>query len=162
MALRRPCSHALKTIAAAASVSVIPRKTFVTCSIVALSPVAWSSRTPANAAGIEPMQSQRTSSHRTVLRRTCTPPPTGFITIAATRSDETAAVGLIPKKISRIGVIKAPPPMPVSPTVKPTSTDASAIAQSMCNEFSRTSRPAAAFVVQAYPCGRGAGNSPAG
>jgi hypothetical protein len=61
----------------------------------------------------------------------CTPPPTGFIAIAATRSDETAAVGVIPKKISRIGVMSAPPPMPVRPTVNPTSTEASTMPQSM-------------------------------
>ena len=134
-ALRRPCNHALKTMATAASVSVTPRKIFVVFSMVALSPVECSSKTPANAAGIEPTHSHRTSSHRTVRRRTCTPPPTGFITIAATRSEETAAVGLIPKKISRIGVIKAPPPMPVNPTVNPTMTEASAMAQSMCKEF---------------------------
>ena len=61
-----------------------------------------------------------------------TPAPTGFITIAATRSEETAAVGVIPKKMMRMGVIKAPPPMPVSPTVNPTMTDARTINQSMC------------------------------
>ena len=54
------------------------------------------------------------------------------MTIAATRSEDTAVVGLMPKKINRIGVINAPPPMPVSPTVKPTIIAANAIAQSMC------------------------------
>ena len=65
----RPCSHALKTMADAASVSVIPSRIFVVFSMVALSPLAWSSKTPANAAGIEPTHSHRTSSHRTVRRR---------------------------------------------------------------------------------------------
>jgi hypothetical protein len=49
------------------------------------------------------MHSHFTSSHLTVFRRICTPPPTGFMTIAATRSEETAAVGVTPKKISRMG-----------------------------------------------------------
>ena len=100
--------------------------------ICSLSPMACRMNTPANAIGIEPTQSQRTSSQRTVLRRMCTPPPIGFMTMAATRSDETAAVGVIPKKIKRIGVMRAPPPMPVRPTVKPTITEASTMAQSIC------------------------------
>jgi hypothetical protein len=131
-ALLRDCSHARNTIAAAATVSVTPRKLRVTFSTVSLSPVAFRMKTPANAAGIEPTHSHRTSSHRTVRRRTWTPPPTGFITMAATRSEETAVVGLIPKKIRSTGVINAPPPMPVKPTVKPTSTEARTIPQSMC------------------------------
>ena len=88
--------------------------------------------TPPNAAGIEPMQSHRTRSHRTVRRRMWTPPPTGFIAIAATRSEETAAVGLMLKKMRRIGVMSAPPPIPVSPTVKPTMAAAKTIRTSMC------------------------------
>ena len=87
-------------------------------------------KTPAKAVGIDPMHSHLTSFQRTVLRRMWTPPPTGFMTIAATRSDETAVVGLILKKISRIGVMRAPPPIPVRPTVKPTRTEASVIFQS--------------------------------
>jgi hypothetical protein len=89
-------------------------------------------KTPANAIGIEPMHNHRTSSQRTVRRRIWTPPPTGFITIAATRSEDTAVVGLMLKKINRIGVINAPPPIPVSPTVNPTKTDARTMAQSIC------------------------------
>lgn len=89
-------------------------------------------KTPANAIGIEPMQSHRTRGHRTVRRRICTPPPTGFMIMAATRSDETAAVGLIPKKITRIGVMSALPPIPVIPTMKPTMAPASTMAQSIC------------------------------
>src|SRR2546423_615487 len=54
------------------------------------------------------------------------------MTIAATRSDDTAVVGLMPKKISRMGVMSAPPPIPVNPTVNPTITEANAMAQSMC------------------------------
>ena len=131
-ALRRAWSHARKTIAAAAKVSVTPRKVFVAFSIASLSPLACRRNTPAKAAGIDPMQSHFTNSQRTVRRRTWTPPPTGFITIAATRSEDTAAVGLMPKKIRRIGVMSAPPPIPVRPTVKPTMIDARAIPQSIC------------------------------
>ena len=58
-------------------------------------------KTPAKAIGIDPMHSHSTSGQRTVRRRMWTPPPIGFITIAATRSDDTAAVGLIPKKITQ-------------------------------------------------------------
>src|SRR5215217_2209465 len=128
-------------MATAAIVSVTPRNVFVTLSTVSLSPSECSRKTPANAIGMEPTQSHRTSSHRTVPRRTCTPPPTGFITMAATRSDETAVVGEMPKKITRIGVINAPPPMPVNPTVKPTMAEAKTIARSICNARSlRTPR----------------------
>ena len=119
-------------MAVAANSKVKPRKVFVTCSTWALSPAECKMKTPANAMGIEPTHSHRTSSQRTVLRRMCTPPPMGFITIAATRSDDTAVVGLIPKKINRMGVMSAPPPMPVRPTVNPTNTEAKTMAQSMC------------------------------
>jgi hypothetical protein len=37
-----------------------------------------------------------------------------------------AVVGNTPKKISRIGVINAPPPTPVKPTTKPVSAPARA------------------------------------
>ena len=54
-----------------------------------------------------------------VPRRQCTAAPTDLLTLAATRSLATAAVGLTPRKISA-GVISAPPPMPVRPTTMPT------------------------------------------
>ena len=102
---------------------------FSTCSV---SPTLCTMKTPANAIGIDPMHSHLTSGQRTVRRRMCTPPPIGFIIIAATRSDETAAVGLMSKKITRIGVIKAPPPIPVIPTVNPTIAPARTMPQSIC------------------------------
>src|SRR6266508_3302148 len=86
------------------------------------------------------MKSHLTSSHLTVFRRIWTP-PTGFMTIAATRSEETAAVGVTPKKIRRMGVMRAPPPIPVRPTVNPTITDASAMDQSMCTAAKDTPTP---------------------
>ena len=143
-ALRRAWSHARKTIAIAASVSVTPRKSLRrVLDRLAVTARVQEQNTPANAAGIEPMQSHFTNSQRTVRRRTWTPPPTGFITIAATRSEDTAAVGLMPKKIRRIGVMSAPPPIPVRPTVKPTMIEARAIPQSMC----RRAQLPAAFVL---------------
>ena len=48
-------------------------------------------------------------------RRACTQPPNGFITALAARSLETAATGGTPKTRTRMGVISAPPPMPVKP-----------------------------------------------
>ena len=44
----------------------------------------------------------------------------------ATRSLDTAASGAMPKSSTRIGVISAPPPIPVRPTAKPTINPASA------------------------------------
>ncbi len=41
---------------------------------------------------------------------------------AAMRSEEMAAEGVTPKISTNIGVINAPPPMPVRPTRKPTTT----------------------------------------
>src|SRR5262249_45743417 len=57
----------------------------------------------------------------TVFARMCTNAPAGFITKLATRSLEIAVSGSAPKKKTSIGVISAPPPMPVSPTMMPTS-----------------------------------------
>src|SRR4051812_44166057 len=53
----------------------------------------------------------------------------------ATTSLETAASGWTPKKKTRTGVMRAPPPIPVRPTTMPTSSPATAIAgshQSIC------------------------------
>src|SRR5712692_8099838 len=59
-------------------------------------------------------------------------PPTGFMTSAATRSLETAARGCTLNRSTRIGVMRAPPPMPVRPTVKPTMRPASATVRLTC------------------------------
>src|SRR5581483_4006654 len=90
------------------------------------SPKERMTRTPAKAAGTEPAASQPTRLRLTVPCRRWTAPPIGFITKAATRSDDTAASGWILKNRTRIGVIRAPPPMPVSPTVNPTTSPARA------------------------------------
>ena len=55
------------------------------------------------------------------MRCQCTATPRGFMNKAAMRSEEIAAEGVTPKIRTSIGVIKAPPPMPVSPTRKPTT-----------------------------------------
>ncbi len=47
--------------------------------------------------------------------------PTGRITTAATRSLEIAAAGFTENSRISIGVIRAPPPAPVSPTSRPTT-----------------------------------------
>src|SRR6185295_3846976 len=75
---------------------------------------------PMNAAGTEPTTSRRTSPTLTVLARRWTRAPAGFITKLATRSLEMAVSGSAPKKNTSIGVINAPPPMPVRPTTMPT------------------------------------------
>ncbi len=75
--------------------------------------------TPEKAAGTDPTQSHLTSCQLTVPRRRCTTEPTGFITAAATRSLETAVSGGTPKNSTSIGVINAPPPIPVRPTTMP-------------------------------------------
>src|SRR3954471_18099181 len=51
---------------------------------------------------------------------------------AATRSLDTAASGSTLNSSTSIGVISAPPPMPVRPTTKPTTTPASATSGSRC------------------------------
>ncbi len=82
--------------------------------------------TPANAHGTEPTISHLTSEVFTLPRRACTAPPTGFMIRAATRSLETAVSGWTRKMMTRIGVISAPPPIPVRPTTNPTMSPASA------------------------------------
>lgn len=51
---------------------------------------------------------------------------------AATRSLETAVSGGTPKSTVSIGVIRAPPPMPVRPTMTDTSSAPAAIVKSKC------------------------------
>ena len=53
--------------------------------------------TPRHAIGTDPTQSHLTSARFTVPRRRWTIEPTGFITAAATRSDDTAVSGGMPK-----------------------------------------------------------------
>src|SRR6185369_1905143 len=86
------------------------------------SPRGWElmNQAPTNAAGTDPTTSRRTSPTLTVLARRWTSAPAGFITKLATRSLEMAVSGSAPKKNTSIGVISAPPPMPVSPTMMPT------------------------------------------
>ncbi len=99
-------------------------------STVVLCPSMLATSAPPKAAGTEPSASQRTRSIRTVPWRKWTNEPTGFITAAATRSLDTAASGETPKKITSIGVISAPPPIPVSPTTMPTTRAPKASVQS--------------------------------
>ena len=114
------------TIDVAATIKATPRASFNRSCTTAPVPNLFRMSTPTNADGIEPTQSQRTSVQLTVPRRTWTPPPIGFMTIAATRSLDTAARGWTLNRMTRMGVIRAPPPIPVRPTVKPTISPANA------------------------------------
>jgi hypothetical protein len=120
-------------MAAAARSSATPSVSLMRSCTTAPSPSCLSTSTPANAAGTDPSISHRTRVKLTVPRRRWTPPPTGFITTAATRSLETAASGCTLNSRTRIGVIRAPPPMPVSPTVNPTNSPATATLRSRCS-----------------------------
>ena len=76
---------------------------------------------PEPAAGTDPAIIQPTSRRFTVPLRRCTAAPTGRMTTAATRSLEMAAAGFTENSRISIGVIRAPPPAPVSPTRSPTT-----------------------------------------
>ena len=128
---RRPAAQALSSRPPAASSSATPSAILIACCTEASSPSSRSSSTPRNADGMLPTHSQPTSRQLTVPRRACTQPPNGFITALAARSLETAATGGTPKKRTRMGVISAPPPIPVSPTMMPTPSPASARVRSI-------------------------------
>ncbi len=69
--------------------------------------------------------------------------PTGFMNRLATRSLETAVSGSTPKKNTSVGVMSAPPPIPVSPTTIPTARPARASAgliQSISPELNHSTR----------------------
>ena len=93
-------------------------------------------KTPAKAKGTEPTRSHLAMPFSTVPRRQWTRPPTGFMNREATRSLPIAASGWTLKMMTRIGVISAPPPIPVRPTTKPTMSPASAIIGSMLGNLS--------------------------
>jgi len=59
------------------------------------------------------------------------PPLAAVSSDLAARSLETAAIGGTPNTSTRMGVIRAPPPMPVRPTMMPTPRPASAKVRSM-------------------------------
>ena len=89
-------------------------------------PTARTATTPRKAAGTEAMASQAARRQRTVPLPAWTAAPTGFMIREATRSLEMAARGWMPKMSTRMGVMRAPPPIPVRPTAKPTISPASA------------------------------------
>ena len=123
---RRRAVHDLTSRPVAAINRATPSMICITCWTVWSSPSSRSSNTPRKALGTLPTHSQRTSGQFTVPRRACTKPPKGFITALAARSLETAATGGTPKTSTRMGVIRAPPPIPVRPTTMPTPSPASA------------------------------------
>ena len=71
--------------------------------------------------GTDPATIQPTRRKFTVFLLMCTAAPKGRMKTAATRSLEMAVEGLTPNSRISIGVIRAPPPAPVSPTRKPTT-----------------------------------------
>ena len=75
---------------------------------------------PRNAAGTLPVAIHSASSRLTFLSCVWRAAPNIFVTAAYTRSVPTAVLAGIPKKVIRIGVIREPAPMPVSPTRRPT------------------------------------------
>ncbi len=128
----RTCSKPLAAIEEAARSSATPRTCLMRACTTAPSPRARSTSTPAKAAGTDPTISQRTRAKLTVPRRRWTPPPTGFMITAATRSLDTAASGWTLNSSTSSGVMSAPPPIPVRPTVNPTNSPAAATYRSIC------------------------------
>lgn len=118
----------------------MPRAYLIVCWTCSPSPKALATSTPQKAAGTDPAHSQPTSRRLTVPRRMWTAPPTGFMMAEATRSLETAARGGTLKSNIIIGVISAPPPMPVRPMMIATRNDPTARGMSMpiglqCSSF---------------------------
>ena len=80
---------------------------------------------------MDPAESQPTRPQCTVWARMWTSAPTGFMIAEATTSLETAAAGETPNSSTSIGVTRAAPPMPVSPTMRPATRPPSESAKSM-------------------------------
>ncbi len=119
-AARRRSSHMRTSMPTTASSSATPMTYFTRRCNASPSPSIRSRKTPPNAAGTAVGSSRRTMSQRTVPARWCTTAPNGFMNTEAARSLPMAAVGFTPKTITMIGVMSAPPPIPVSPTARPT------------------------------------------
>ena len=73
------------------------------------------------AAGRLPSARRRTTCQSTVPALWWTAVPKLLVMDAYSRSVPTAVVGATPNSITRMGVISAPPPTPVTPTMAPTS-----------------------------------------
>ena len=109
------------TMAAAPISSAAPSAISTFCWSAELLPISRSRKAPRNAIGTEPSDISPTRRRFTVPLCRWTAAPTGRITTAATRSLEMAAAGLTENSRISIGVIRAPPPAPVSPTSSPTT-----------------------------------------
>ena len=101
--------------------SAIPSARLRITSIGTPSGTSEMSHAPMNARGTDPRHSHSTSCLLTVPWRRWTNAPTGFMNRLTTMSLEMAVRGSTPKKNTSIGVMSAPPPMPVSPTMMPTN-----------------------------------------
>src|SRR5919201_5197108 len=97
--------------------------------LCALSPyrclIKMAAPTPASESGPDPANIQSVSRACTVPSRRCRTAPNVLKIAPWKMSVPTAYVGLKPKRITRIGVIKEPPPIPVSPTSAPSSSPVS-------------------------------------
>src|SRR5436190_10359678 len=138
--IARALRSARATIDTAATISAQPSKVLMRDEISSPLPNSLSTNTPAKAAGTDPTTSHLASGQCTVPRRKCTVAPTGFMMSDVRRSLDTAVPGLTPKNSTRIGVMSAPPPMPVRPTVKPTIRPAIAFQTSKSMWLSALSR----------------------
>ena len=112
-------SDARATRLAHATTSAQPSSVFRRCWSVLVLPTWLSSHAPKNAAGTPGTTSRRTRAQLTLPWRACTAPPTGFMASELTRSLAIATFGSIPNKSTNAGVMRAPPPMPATPTAKP-------------------------------------------
>ena len=129
--LRHICTSARTKSPTVASSSAQPSSCLSTNSRSTSSGTWLISQAPAKAIGTEPTHSHATRRPLMVPCRKCTAAPTGFMNRLATMSLEMAVRGSTPKTKTSIGVMRAPPPMPVSPTMIPTSSPPMAIDHSM-------------------------------
>src|SRR6266571_4749636 len=123
-ARRRASAYAFAPIAAAATSRTTPVATATASCRELPCPNSRARNTPLNAAGTEPAHIKPAIRRSAVRFRMWTNAPNGLVTAETTRSLPTAASGGMPKKNISIGVIRAPPPMPVSPTTTATANDA--------------------------------------
>ena len=90
-----------------------------------LSSSQFASHTPTSDIGAEPSSIQPASCARTLPILRCWNAPTVLKIAPWAMSEPTATAGLTPKRMTRMGVISEPPPMPVMPTSVPMNSPAS-------------------------------------
>src|SRR5581483_6867134 len=108
---RPPATSAAPTAYAITSCALAPYSRSMRCE----------TQTPRSDIGPEPRNIHRVSRAWTVPSRRCRTAPNDLKIAPWRMSVPTAYVGLNPNRITRIGVISEPPPMPVRPTIAPIS-----------------------------------------